>query len=433
MPLFGIKWAWSRFANICGLKYKSLNVKDIYGAYSKDPLYKNSFLLIIINILNAVSSFVFWIFAARIYLVEDVGLATALMSSVGLIITFSRLGFDYSIIRFFPISDKAKVFNTSLGVTTVFSLIAGTAYILMIEYFSPSLEFLKKPGYALLFLLIAASESIASIAGRAFIADRMVINYLIQNIILIIRIVFLALLASYGSLGIVSSVGLAYLVASAFSMLTLAGQYNGIRIGFDIEFINESLKFSFWNYISSLLSLTPTMILPIMILNLLGETEAAKYYITFAIANFILIIPNAAGTSLFVEVSHGNNLRKNVIQAVLISFALIIPSLLFFYVFGEDLLRMLGSDYSDAFCLLEILALSSFPAVFYYLSIPIRNAMMDTDSIVKLNLIRFLLLLGLSHILIVNYGIIGAGYGWLISHCILALFIIWISKKNRWL
>jgi O-antigen/teichoic acid export membrane protein len=46
-----------------------------------------------------------------------------------------------------------------------------------------------------------------------------------------------------------------------------------------------------------------------MVLNMLGEAEAAKYYIAMAIGNLVLIIPSSLGTSLFVEASHGQGLR----------------------------------------------------------------------------------------------------------------------------
>ena len=69
--------------------------------YLADPLYKNSFFLVLSRVINVACGFFFWMIAARLYSVEDVGLATALISSLGLVILFSRFGFDFSLIRFF--------------------------------------------------------------------------------------------------------------------------------------------------------------------------------------------------------------------------------------------------------------------------------------------------------------------------------------------
>ena len=49
----------------------------------------------------------------------------------------------------------------------------------------------------------------------------------------------------------------------------------------------------------------PNLILPIMVLNVLGAEQAAYYYIAYAIAALLFMIPGAISTSLFVEGSHG--------------------------------------------------------------------------------------------------------------------------------
>ncbi|MCK4736330.1 MAG: oligosaccharide flippase family protein [Methanophagales archaeon] len=68
-----------------------------------DPLYKNSFFLVLSRVFNVACGFFFWMLAARLYSINDVGLATALISSSGLLILLTRFGLDQSIIRFFPV------------------------------------------------------------------------------------------------------------------------------------------------------------------------------------------------------------------------------------------------------------------------------------------------------------------------------------------
>ena len=87
----------------------------------KDHLYRNSIFLVMSRILNASVGILFWVIAAKLYSVTEVGMATVLISSLGLVMLFSRFGFDLSIIRYIEIADKNKVFNTSLIITTVAS------------------------------------------------------------------------------------------------------------------------------------------------------------------------------------------------------------------------------------------------------------------------------------------------------------------------
>ena len=68
----------------------------------KDPLYRNSFFLIISFVLNAAFGFIFWIIAARFYSNDDIGIASALISSIGLLVLLSGFGLVDSIIRYLP-------------------------------------------------------------------------------------------------------------------------------------------------------------------------------------------------------------------------------------------------------------------------------------------------------------------------------------------
>jgi len=407
------------------------NFRAIAGL-ANDPLYRNSFFMAFSSVFNAGCGFLFWMIAARLYTVEQVGLATALISSLGLVILFSRLGFDFSIIRFISSENKGKVISTSLIITTAACILAGMTFILLADLFSPSMLFLKEPGYALAFLLIGAVYSAASVTGNAFVADRKADHYFLQNLFMALRIPALVPLAFLGVFGIFGSLGLGYLVASLFGLVALQRSIAAIRPGVDWDFIRRSFRFSSQNYVSGILSVAPTLIIPIMVLNMLGEAEAARYYIAFAIGNLVLIIPSSLGTSLFVEGSHGEGLRKSVMRAGAASLVLLVPAVLVILFFGDRLLGMLKGEYVEAFDLLKIIALSSFPVAVYSLFIPIQNVRMRVEGIVKLNALRCVLLLGLSYVLMHQYGILGAGYAWMATYGVIVLGVGWVAWRERW-
>ena len=97
--------------------------------YLNDPLYKNSFFIMLTSISNAGFGFFFWMLAAKLYPKEDVGIATALISSMALLVLLSRFGLDQSLIRFFPERDKGSVFSTSVAITTFFAVLFGIIFI----------------------------------------------------------------------------------------------------------------------------------------------------------------------------------------------------------------------------------------------------------------------------------------------------------------
>jgi O-antigen/teichoic acid export membrane protein len=408
------------------------NFRAIAGL-ANDSLYRTSIFMVFTNLFNTGCGFFFWMIAARLFSVEQVGLATALISALGLVILVSRLGFDSSIIRFFSLEDKGAIISTSLVVTTGASLLAGAMYIMLVEILAPSMLFLRKPEYALAFLLIGAVNSVAVMTGGAFIADRKAGRYFLQNIFLALRIPALVPLAFLGVLGIFWSVGLGYLVASIASLIMFQRTVAVVRPQVDRGFINRSFRFSFWNYVSSMLSAAPSMIIPIMVLNMLDEAEAAKYYIAFTIGSLVLIIPGSLGTSLFVEGSHGEGLRESVIRAGRAITVIMMPAVLFLLLFGDRILGLLKGEYVEAFDLLRIFALSSFPVAIYSLFVPIQSVRMKVKSIVMLNALRCLLVVGLSYVLLQRYGILGAGYAWMMTYGVIVLVVVWVAKTEGWI
>lgn len=400
--------------------------------YLKDPLYKNSFFLVLGRSLNVTCGFFFWILAARLYSIEDLGIATALISSLSLVMLFSRFGFDFSLIRFLPLDNKSNVFNTCLIITTIASLFIGMFYISGINLFSPGLSFLQDPKYTFIFLFFALLNSVALMTGNTFLAIRKAEYYFFQNIFLALRIPLLIPLVFLGASGIFAACGLAYLLAAMFAFPFLS---KFIKFDFhpDKKFIKESFRFSSGNYFSKIFSEVPLLILPIMVLNFLGEAETAKYYLAYAIGNLVFIVPDALSTSLFVEGSHGEGLKKNAIRAVLGIYAFLIPAAFLIYFFGGLLLGFLGKNYLEALTLLKIFVLSSFLIAIYDLFIPIQNVRMKVESIVKLNFAWFLLILGLSYVFLFKFGIVGIGYAWAITFGVLDLIIIVFVKKMGWL
>ncbi|NLO90180.1 MAG: oligosaccharide flippase family protein [Clostridia bacterium] len=404
----------------------SLGLKKIKSSLY-DPLYKNSFFLVLSRILNMGAGFVFWVIAAKLYTVEDVGKATALLSSLGLIILLSRLGFDFSLIRFIAGSDKNQVFNTCLSITTASTLGICLFYI-VVDSFLPS-PLLPGAAYAVLFTVVAILNSVSVLTGNMFWALRNAQHYLTQNIIMSLRLVLLFLLLNLHTFGIFLSMGICHGLASLLGVFLL--KVKGFKINFlevSRPFLKKSLNFSLGNYFSNNLYEAPGLILPIMVLHLLGEANAAQYYISFMLGNLTIIIPAALSTSLFVEGSHERPLKENVIKSGLAAYlSLLFCSFLIFFL-GKDILGFISKDYVKAFPLLRLVVLSNFFEVMLLIYIAVQNVRMKVRYNVKINLLRFVLILGLGYFFIKKFYLLGVGWALLVTYffltCII-LFQIW--------
>jgi len=395
--------------------------------YMRDPLVRNSLFIILASALGGAFGFVFWMIAAKIYPKEDVGVATALISSLSLVILLSRFGLNQSLMRFFPERDKGKVFGTSVIITTLFVVLFGAIFIAGIDMWAPELYQVKQ--YAFPYLLFLVANSIVLLTGNAFIALRKAEYYFLQSLLMGSRIVFLIPLVFLGTLGIFSSVGTSFLVTLIFSLLFLAKL--GIKpTGMDRGFLSDTFRFSAGNHVAALLMRSPQYILPVMVLNMLGAGETAHYYVAFAISSLLFIIPQAVSTSLLVEGSHGVALKKTARKSIFTIFLLLTPSVIILYFFGELVLQLVGKDYAGrGLNLLRLMALSSFFVAICEIYSSIRRIQKDMKGLILLGALIFALLLGLSYTFIPKLGLPGVGYAWIISYGVSGVVLTGFAKS----
>lgn len=387
----------------------------------KDNLYRNSLFMILSRLLNAAAGFLFWVIAAKFYSISEVGTATALISSLGLIMLFSKFGFDVSLIRYIEIADKNKVFNTSLIITTIAATVISFIYILIVNIFklSPSLNWSN----GMIFIQIGILNSITLITGNMFLALRKGQYFFIQTVLISLRIFLLFPLAQFESLGIFLALGTCYVLSSIFSLWVLHKEVKLSFLQVDRPFVNESFKFSIGSFISNILLEAPVLILPILVMFLLGQEETAQYYIAMTIGNLALIVPYALSVSLFVEGSHGQPLKQNIFKACLTAYLFLIPIIVIIGLWGKNILALISQEYVEAYHLLFLVIVASFFAVIYMIFLSVQNIKMRVERNIKFNLLRFVLLLGASYYLIPKYNINGVGYAWLFTHVILTLVI----------
>ena len=349
----------------------------------RDPLLKNSIFIMLTSISSAGFGFIFWMLAAKLYSPQDVGIATALISSMGLLVLLSRFGLDFSIIRFFPGADKSRIFSTSALITTSFAILFGVIFIAGVDIISPELgSLLKSPQNAALFLIFLAASSVTALTAISFIAIRKAAFQFLQSIIVGSRILFLIPLIALGAIGIFGAVGISFLLAVAVALVLLVHSGIRVRAVIDRGFLNEAFHFSAGNYLAGLFMAAPNMILPIMVLNVLGAEEAAYYYIAYAIAALLFMIPNAISMSLFVEGSHGEALKRTVMKSLIVIFSLLVPAAAVLYVCGGWVLGVVGADYAaGGEGVLRVMVVASLFVGVNYVYFAIKRVQKDVKGI----------------------------------------------------
>lgn len=397
----------------------------------KEPLIRNSFFIMASSFIAAGFGFFFWMIAARLYSQADVGIATALMSSMGLLILISRLGLDQSVIRFFPQRDKSRVLGTAIIVPTAVALVAGVIFIAAADIVAPELVVVRT--VAPLYLTFLGAYSITWVLEGAFNAIRKSEYYFILNLLYGSRILFLFPLVFLGAMGVFSAFGLSFVLGLILALVLLSRCSIRPRAGVDWAFIREAWQFSAGAYVAGILMAAPNMVIPIMVLNVLGAESTANYYITYAIVSVLFMIPYAFSTSLFVEGSHGGEMQRSVKRTLASMFALLIPATAGLMLFGEQILGLIGRDYVEGAALLQVLAASAIFVSICQTFISIAKVRDDIRSLIIISGFVSIALLGLGYALMHQFGLIGMGYAWFATYAggtVLTGFILW---RKGWL
>jgi O-antigen/teichoic acid export membrane protein len=388
--------------------------------------------MLINKVLVVTTGFVFWVLAARYYSVNDIGVATALLSGSSLIVAFSTFGFEMSLVRFLRSYDKSKAFYTCLFVIIGTSFVISLLYIFFVQYISPDLAFIKEWLYAIVFILFTVISAIGIITNNTFWALRDTRYTFLQNVLQISRVPALIPLMFLGILGILGANFFGYIVTYIVIFILLS-RFIPFKPQLDMEFIKKSFKFSFGNYIANIMYNASFLALPIIVLNMEGDAAAGIFYIAFTLGNFLLQIPIALSVSFFVEGVYGESMRKNLVKSGTTIILLLVPGIALFWVFGANILGFFGDVYVNAIDLLRLVALSSLVFTIYSLFLPILNIKMRIKALITLNFLIMMLLVGLTCIFVSMFGISGVGYAMIGTFSIIDIVIICLSIKWGWL
>jgi len=394
-----------------------------------DPLYGNSLYLIFTNVFGTGSGFFFWVFAAKLYSSEQVGLAVALISCMSLISMLSMLGLDIGIIRYLPnANDKNQMINSCITIISIVSILLCILFLAGLNIFSPSLNFLSNNiYYMILFILFTVAYSIFYMQINIFSAFRHSKYSMLQTLFSVLRVVILPLIVMYGFLGMYLSYGIGILVACILGnyYVSKINKNYKFKLNFNKDMLKEMFNYSIKNYISAIFEGTPNYFLPILIINILGAKQNAYFYIAWSFSAFFQMVARSTSISLLVEGSNKeSSIKKDIIHSIKFIYSILLPVIVLVYFFGKYVLLIFGEEYSEnSFGLFMILAISSIPYTINILYISVKRIQQRLNSVVLMHSFLGLFSIVLSIFFAKWMGVIGVGISWLLVNCIASLFV----------
>ncbi len=400
----------------------------------KDPLYKNSFMIMLTTGITSLLGFVFWIIVARYYPASKVGLASAALSMMGLLYILSSLGLHLGLIRFLPSTDdKREIVNSCLTICGACSIVLAVVFILGIPVWSPGLLFISKNAVLFTsFVMFTVGYSLLFMQRYVFIALRRAELALAQQVIfVVIKLGLPFVLVSLGVLGILSSFGIGIWIALIIGNLILMKTQSWYRPAPMVRksIINRMVHFSLGNYVAEAISSAPTTILPLLVLGILGAEFNAYFYMASTIVMVLNVIPIATATSLFVEGSHDEeSLQHNLMRAIKLILLTVIPAIIIIFFLGDKILLIFGKEYSEnAAAVLRLLLIACIPNGFIELWIAVKRVQLQVKPIIYAYLSVTILGLGACYILMdkMGMGLVGVGIGLLSAQWTIAI-IVWL-------
>lgn len=331
----------------------------------RDSLVGNSAFLFMNTALLAGFGFVFWSVSAHVYTPAQVGVATALIAALNMIISFALVGLEISLIRFLPETEqRTELINASLTWTAGLALACGGIFLLLQPIVAPRLGVIgETPLVRILYLLFCVPAAWSYVLESVFIANRSARQILVKNALSsVVKLPLIAAFVFAGAFGIYSAWMASFAVGVLFAVVVLRRRFHH-RMAFATSLVpvRGMTAFSVANYLATFAEGIPDMVLPIVVLDLLGAVAAAHYYIAVMLATVLFAVSAAAGQSLFAEGSNsGAELSGHARKAGIFMACLLVPGIALTVGIGPYVLDIFGHSYStSASGLLTILALSA--------------------------------------------------------------------------
>jgi len=401
-------------------------------------LIKNASHLMLGSVIQSGLTFVFWIITARLFETTVVGLVTALLSVLGIFAFAAELGFGMGLIRFMPgAGDKENfLINTCFTVSSLFSSLLALLFIVGLPIWGQSfIPLFDSPIFSFLFIVFSVILTVTSLLMYIFVGKRMAkFTVYCTSITCVSRIVLLLAIIFFAQSVFGNVFGLFYI---SF-LSTFAGIVIGIYIflpeilpsfrlfpTINYGLLREIGNYSAVNYVSTfILQITP-LIFPLMVINILGSEMNAYFAMSWTIVATAQVIPISLFNSFLAESVTEKKLNKENFKKVLVlMLELLIPVTILMILLSSFVLSVFGSSYSEQGTpLVRIMALSTIPWGIIYLFVTVERYKKSSLRIICATLASAVLSIGMGYLLMLNWGLIGIGIGYLTGQTIVAIIV----------
>lgn len=335
---------------------------------SENHMVRNSMYSLLSTGIQAGLGFAFWIIAARIFSTPDVGRATSLISATAFIGNIALFGLNSTLMRYLATTRHRDLLVTvSVVVVGVGGTIMALAYVIALPLIAPHLRFMDaRIVFAIAFIVLTGATTVNKLTDYIFIASRRTgVNAFVDGGIGgVVRLLLLPVLAFSGTIGLYCASGIGSLLVAAVSIVMI-GTHLHCRPRFKgaVKELMPLFKFSGANYLGNIFNLAPILVVTLIVLDRLGTSAAAYYYMAFQIANLLYSGAYAVEENFLAEGAHDEEqLRHLMWRAAKLLAMMAIPAAIGGALLAHWIMLVFGHAYAiHGSGALEIMALGAIP------------------------------------------------------------------------
>ncbi|HET8912962.1 MAG TPA: hypothetical protein VFN23_15925 [Ktedonobacteraceae bacterium] len=386
------------------------------------------------TLVTSVLGFAYWLFAARLFTPQAVGLASAMIDAMLLLGTFGVVGLGTLLTGELPRQPQkaGSLISVALIVVGVVGIVLGALFAGTSSFLSKDFRPLSSDGLnILIFALGVGLTTITLVLDQALMGLlrgglQLWRNTLFAAVKLIVLVAAGFLLARSTGMNIYAS----WLIGNAVSLVGLIVfipfRKKGIGVVLPEWGLLRKLSVAaLEHHLINIILLAPPLVLPLLVTVMISATANAWFYVSFMLANFVFTLTYALSTVLYAEGAGKPSILARKARLTLgVAFASSIAANIVFQFGAKLILGIFSHVYADqAAVSLRILCLAVFPLIIvsHYITIQrIHNRIIQ--SILPITVGTIIELLGAA--IGAHWGgLSGLSSGWIIGLSIEALFM----------
>ena len=401
-------------------------------------LLTGSAALVLTAGVQALSGALFWLIAARVDTQDDVGHATALLTSVLFVAFVGGLGQPVAAARYAAgrTRDDHVLFAWGALATAVASAIVAFAYIVVVSPRAIDELTTWHGGFGpLVFVALASGTALSLLLDVRLMTQRRWGLVLTRAVIVgAIRFPLLAIPVDTHRAVWLLIVAALPTAVSGFVGMGLLPRVTGDRhrLGPLPATTRTMVRYSLVNWGSTLTYQAPTFAMPVIVLVHVDADHNASFYVAWGVAAMACYVPMAIGQALLAEGGRdGAHVRGQVRLAIVVAGGLMVVGTIIATVGRDLVVTLYGEDYRDAAAILPQLVAASIPWAVTSVYLTEARVRHRSAATVAITVALTVAILGPALVLVPEDGIDGAATSFLVGNVIAAVVALGFHVAAR--